>query len=68
MLYKMDCVCWDNIYRTCNAIEPKYFNRHGCVGCAFYKDDATYRKQTGKSYKYVMQNAKVYGRKRYDQK
>lgn len=64
----MDCVCWDHMYMTCNAIEPKHFNRHGCVNCAFYKDAAAYLRQTGKTYKEVMKKAKVYGRSRYDQK
>ena len=60
---KEDCVCWDHMFRTCNAIEPSVFRKFRCACCPFYKTADQYYKQTGITYEHAMRNAKVYGRK-----
>ena len=60
---KEDCVCWDHMFRTCNAIEPSVFRKHHCACCPFYKTAEQYMKQTGVTYEHAMKHAKVYGRK-----
>lgn len=60
---KEDCVCYDHIFRTCNAIERSVWQKNHCALCAFYKTHAQYYKQTGKTYEQAMNEAKVYGRR-----
>lgn len=60
---KENCVCWNHMFRTCDAIEPSVFRKTHCKGCAFYKTETEYMKQTGRTYAQEMRRVKVYGRK-----
>ena len=61
---KKNCVCWNHMFETCDAIEPSVFRKFGCIGCAFYKTEAEYKRQTGRTYEEEMKQTKVYGRKK----
>lgn len=63
-MVRIECVCYDHTFRTCNALEPKHFIKDGCKNCAFYKDLDTYMKQTGKTYEAAMRWLLVYGQNR----
>ena len=51
------------MFRTCDAIEPSVFRKTHCKGCAFYKTESDFIRQTGRTYAQEMRRVKVYGRK-----
>lgn len=63
---RRNCVCWNHMFDTCDAIEPSVFRKTLCKGCAFFKTEADYIRQTGRTYEDELKRQKVYGRKGND--